>query len=305
MEISIVIVQMAELFLMIGAGFLLTKTHFFGDGFMDGMNRFVLNVTMPCLIIASVQSSSSGSLPLRDILIVTILLVLVLPALAWLLVRVLPFHEHRSLWMFMIMYPNVGFMGFPLMKAIYGDGALLYTAIINMAFNVSLFTIGRTLMASTGEKKEPFRLKSLLNAGTVSSVAAVFLYVCRLTFPEWLLAPVGMFGDMTTPLAMMIIGSSLAAFPLKEVFGSWRMYLFVLLIDVLIPLLFIPVTGMLVQDEVVRGIGLIICAMPVANGAVLFARQYRQPELIASSAVCISTLLSIVTIPAVMLAAGL
>ena len=95
------------------------------------------------------------------------------------------------------------------------DIAVLYTAIVNMIFNVSLFIAGDAIMAE--RKGFSFDPKQLFTPGMVASVLAVFLYAFRIMFPEWILVPLNSFGDMTTPLAMLIIGATLAGYRLKDV----------------------------------------------------------------------------------------
>lgn len=303
MDIGIVITQMVELFIMLGAGFVLVRTKVLQEDFIAGLNAFVLNITMPLLIIGSVETEIPDSMPLTDVLLMTALLVFGLPFIAFVVLKVLPIKKARGLVQFIIMYPNIGFMGFPLMRAIYGDIAVLYTAIVNMIFNVSLFIAGDAIMAE--RKGFSFDPKQLFTPGMVASVLAVFLYAFRIMFPEWILVPLNSFGDMTTPLAMLIIGATLAGYRLKDVFGNVKIYLLVFFTGVIIPLLYIPIMKALIHDPMVCGIGIIIAAMPAANATVLFARKYHQPELLASSAVCVSTLLSIVTIPFVIMVAGL
>ena len=84
---------------------------------------------------------------------------------------------------------------------------------------------------------------------------------------------------------------------MKEVFLDFKVYLFVLIIDLVIPILFYPLIQIFINDAMIQGISLIILAMPVANGAVLFAKNYNQDEFLAAKTVFISTLMSIITIP--------
>lgn len=60
-----------------------------------------------------------------------------------------------------------------------------------------------------------------------------------------------------------------------------------------------------IQDSLTKGIAVIILSMPVANGAVMFAEQYGQPVVKAAQTVCLSTLLSVITIPVVMKICGM
>ena len=72
MDIGIVITQMVELFIMLGAGFVLVRTKVLQEDFIAGLNAFVLNITMPLLIIGSVETEIPDSMPLTDILLMTV-----------------------------------------------------------------------------------------------------------------------------------------------------------------------------------------------------------------------------------------
>ena len=199
--------------------------------------------------------------------------------------------------MFMMMFPNVGFMGFPLMQAIFGNESILSTAVINMGFNLSLFTLGVWVMSYDQKEKRKFHIKNLLSPGVIASLAALVIYVLNVSFPQVVSNPISLIGDMTTPLAMLIIGATLSQYKMKDVFLDLKVYLFVLIIDLVIPILFSPLIKMFINDVMIQGIALIILAMPVANGAVLFAKKYNQDEFLAAKTVFISTLMSIMTIP--------
>lgn len=296
MCIMLIVNQMIQLFIMIIIGYGMGKTSLFHSNFNQKLTQFVLNLVMPCMIVASVMSSNTTSLALFDILKATFILIILLPIVSNLCIRFLPI-SHKGLYMFMMMFPNVGFMGFPLMKAIFGNESLLSTAVINMGFNLSLFTLGAWVMNYDQKENTKFYIKDLLSPGVIASLAALLIYAMNISFPQVVSNPISLIGDMTTPLAMLIIGATLSQYKMKDVFLDFKVYLFALIIDFVIPILFYPLIHMIINDAMIQGITLIILAMPVANGAVLFAKNYNQNEFLAAKTVFISTLMSIITIP--------
>lgn len=66
MNVYLVINKILQLFMMIVLGFILGKMKDFDESFIDKMNRFVLNITMPCLIISSVSANKNG-IPYQDL----------------------------------------------------------------------------------------------------------------------------------------------------------------------------------------------------------------------------------------------
>lgn len=298
MDIMIVVNQMIQLFMMMGIGFIIGKTKLFEEHFNNQLTQFVLNVTMPCLILGSVMSSlNDAQLDIQNILISTFILIVILPIVTYICIKISPIQQHRNLYIFMMMYPNVGFMGFPLIQAIFGNEAILSTAIINMGFNLSLFTLGQYVMNYSEEKRPKFTLKKLLTPGIISSIGAIIIYLFKIQFPSSIVQPLSLIGNMTTPLAMIIIGITLSQYPIWTIICDYKVYLFTIFIDLVIPILFSPLFNLLISHSMIKGISLIILAMPVANGAVLFAKTYHQDEVLATKVVFISTILSIFTIP--------
>ncbi len=302
MDLMVIVNQLVQLFVIIGLGFGIGKTSLFSDGFGKNLTGFVLNITMPAMIIASVIDSKGDlQLEIFDILFATLILVVVLPIFAYFCSKAIPERENRSLYMFMIMYPNVGFMGFPLMMAIFGNESVLSTAIINMGFNMSLFSIGKMVMQGRNNCKNglTFDLRSLLSPGIIASVLAITIYALNIQIGETIAKPIASVGSMTTPLAMIIIGLTLSQYSWKSIFSDFRVYRFTILGNVIVPVIFYPVLNYFIKDPMILGISLIILAMPVANNAALFAKNYGADEFLAAKTVFITTILSIITIPIV------
>ena len=297
MDIMLVVNRMIQLFVMIGVGFVVARANLIQENFNQHLTKFVLNLTMPCMIISSVISSQSHQLALRDIMLSTILLVFILPLFAYLCIRLLSLKKHQGLYMFMMMYPNVGFIGFPLLQSIFGVESILSTAVINMGFNLSLFTLGIIVMTYGQNQRPNIDIKNLLSPGVISSLLAIFIYVLKIEMPQVIANPISLIGSMTTPLAMIIIGSTLSVYKLKDIFSDIKVYLFIIFIDIIVHIIFFPFISLLIHDTMIQGMTFIILAMPVANGAVLFAKTYNQDEFLAAKTVFISTMLAIVTIP--------
>ena len=289
MSVYLVINKILQLFMMIVLGFILGKMKDFDESFIDKMNRFVLNITMPCLIISSVSANKNG-IPYQDLFLSMIILIIILPIFAYLCLKISSLKD-KSLYLFMIIYPNVGFIGFPLLQSLFGKQSLLLTALINMPFNLSLFTLGMMIMSNN----KSFQISEDF------SVTSLQLYIFSISLPETLLQPIQLIGNMTTPLAMIIIGATLSKYPIKKILLDRKIYLFTIFFDLIIPMIFSPLVHFLIKDTMIQAMTMIILGMPVANGAVLFAKRYQQNEFLAAKTVFLSTLLSIITIPVVAL----
>ena len=141
------------------------------------------------------------------------------------------------------------------------------------------------------------KIKNLLSPGVIASIIALIIYFAHIQLPDVIASTVSMIGDITTPVAMLIIGSTLATIPLKEVFMELKIYPYTLIKQILVPVIVYPILKLFIADPLVLGVTLIMISMPVGNSAVLFATEYDGDVSLAAKAVFMTTLLSIITIP--------
>lgn len=304
MDITVLTNQLIQLFLIMGFGYLLYKVGVMDADFNKKLTNFVLKATMPCMIIASVFEVSED----RDYnkIFVTfaaaIAMYALLPIVGMLIAKIIRCKpENTGLYVFMTVYTNASFMGFPVIESVLGPKALFYGAIFCMIFNITCFSMGVTEINYPESAENKKSLKEIfLHPGVWSAIVAVIIYFIHPTIPRFITGPVSSVGKLTSALAMILMGASLAKIPVKQIFSEVRPYVFILIRQVAIPLLAWPVLSMLIADPVILGVTMIILAMPTANMAVMFAIEYDRNETLAAKNVFLSTLLSIVLLPLVL-----
>lgn len=300
MSMMVAVNQMIILFLVIGLGYFLNKINILDKDLNWELTRILLDVTTPALILSSVMGSkiNSSLSEVMGVFIIAAAVYTVLPIISFLLVKIMriPIRQ-QGLHIFMTVFSNIGFMGFPVMKAIFGDGAIFYTAIFNMIFNVLVFTLGIVMMNYKNENKIKMELNQILSPGIAASIIAILIYAFKIQVPDVLAETFTMVGNITTPVAMLIIGSTLAAIEVKNLFNDFRVYPYTLIRQFVIPIALFPVLKIFITNKMILGITLIMIAMPVANTAVLFATKYNQDVELAAKNVFITTLVSVVSIP--------
>ena len=272
-------------------------------------SALVIQICCPLMIIYNALEDESvfTLTELAAILAVCAVVYLVLLVTGELLPRLLrapkekyPFYTMLSL------FGNVGFIGLPVGLSILGSSSMLYIVIFNMMYSVFFYTYGLVTMSRAVGQKIPFRLKSLVNAGTVSCVIALGIYLFRAVHPFAAPALVtdalGYVSCTTTFLAMLVLGVNLATAPLKAVLGNLRMYGFVLLRFLALPCLLAAVLSRLLPGEpmLVSSMAL-MAAMPAGNMSVMLASNYNAETDTLTSGIVLSTLLCTVMIPVVSL----
>lgn len=300
MDIGILANQLVQLFLIICMGYLLYKVKIFNTEVNGKLTKLLLNVSMPALILSSVLEQTER-LPSNEVMTVfaaALAMYLILPFISILLVKVMRTPKsQQGLYMFMNTFSNVGFMGFPVISALYGAVAVFYTAIINVIFNLSVFTYGVIMVNYSGGEKTALNAKKLLSPGILGAAAALLIYVFNIHFPPPIESFVETLGGLTTPLAMLMIGSALATINIKSVFNDVRVYVFSVIKQLVIPVGLFYIVQLFIKNEFILGIIFIMLLMPVANTAVLFATEYGRDEALAAKTVFITTAMSLVTIP--------
>ena len=195
----------------------------------------------------------------------------------------------------MTIFSNIGFMGYPVIQSIFGDEALFLASICNLVFNLVCYSYGVYLISGSG--KLSFDFKQLINPGIIFSIIAVIIYLTKYQMPQIIGETSDLIGSITTPLAMMIIGSSLAEIPIKEVLNDIRIYPYTIIKQILMPILFWWVLKFIIQDPVILGVLVILIAMPVGSIAIMFCNQFEGNTTLASKSIFITTLASVFTIP--------
>lgn len=300
MNIQVIINQMVELFLLLGLGYFLYRIHIIDDDFNKKLTNFILMVTTPFMVLNAVLTTTTykSISTVLFVLLIAVIMYAIFPFVGLLIAKVLRTpHNQMGLYIFMTVFSNIGFVGYPVVRSIFGNGAIFYTSLFCMIFNIAVFTLGMYLINIGSANKASIEWKNLITPGVIASFIALIFYFFHVHFPPVLTSTIGTIGNLTTPLAMIVIGVTLAQIPVKEVFNELRVYPYTLLKQVLFPILAYPVLSYFIADKLILGVSLVMVAMPVGSSAVLFTNQYGGDSGLAAKTIFMTTLFSIITIP--------
>ena len=294
--------QMVVLFIYMLLGYYGSKKGVLDAKAGKALSWIVINIANPALLLNS-AIGSDGKASGKELISTAVIAVLMFAALlilAWASPIVFRASEdEKGIYKLMTTFNNIGFMGFPVIAAVYGNEALLYAAIFTLPFNVLIYTYGIAMVRGKNTEREGFQWKQICNIGVVSCLIAVVLYLSSVQVPGFVRTAVGGLSGLTGPLSMMVIGISLSSISLRELFLDKK-----LLSYAAVKLLVIPVIGTLIikqfiSDELLTAVCMIMLATPVASMAVMLAGQYDRNIELASKGVAITTILSVITIPIV------
>ena len=285
-------------------GFALKKAKLLPDGASNALAVLLLYVAQPFLMVSSLLNKTFTTSLLPDfaaVALFAVVLQLMLYFLSKLFFVKVKEEPTRRICVASSYLGNVGFMGIPVMKALFpsDDTIILYTVIFNIVFNAMTWTLA--VYAITGDKSKIKPVKILLNPPTIATVLALPFFFCNVSVPDNVLATIGYLGDMTLPLSMVILGIRLADIKFTRLFTGAPVYGVALVKLVVSPLAALGVmllVRLLIPIETTVIVALfIIFAMPSASSALNFAEMYGGDCDTAAKATLTNTLFCVLTIP--------
>ena len=284
MDIMVVFQTMLKLFLLLILGFVLFKCHIFDEYTNKKISALIVNVASPMLIISSIAGVEGSNKSIVFLMIgAGILMYIGFIILGKIINRIFPFPKKDwPVYECMVVFANTGFMGYPVLLDVFGQEAVFYASLIHMAFNFFVYTYAIMCLTKGDDSEFKLNFKQLLTPGIILIFVGIFIYLFDIQLPSVLMDTINSVGSLTAPLSMMMIGSSLAVYPIKDSFTDWRSYVFAF-----VRLMIVPFVTMITN------------AMPVGSMVLMLATQYNANVKIVTRNIVVSTLLSVITIPIV------
>jgi len=295
--------QVAVIFVFMLLGLLAAKRRWINDDTVTGMTNILLNIVVPCVIIMAFQHPFSTD-RLRDLGVVAIFDMLAFPAsigIAYAIFRRGAADQRRSL-RFGAVYSNAMFIGFPLVQALTGADGLFFAVVYVLAFNIYAWTHGFAMFPGDGTSA----FRRLITSPAIWAIGVgLALFIGRIQLPGIVNQGLGLLGDMTAPLSMIIVGAGLAKVKWSGLLRDRWLWAGVAVRNCLIPLLAVLALWFVPLSTTARLATLIPMACPTAAFLVLFTVRGKCDSTFPSSLVALSTVMSIVTVPAVVALAGM
>ena len=302
MNIASGVYELLMLYIIIFIGYVLRKKGIFTEGVIKGVNSMVFMAVWPAMIIMTTQKEY-GQAQLAGFLF-TFVFALVFLAAAALIVhwfarnRLAP--ERSSVFTLLVTMPNAGFVGYPIIEAVYGAEGVIYLSAFLMAFNMVLWTIGVIIFG--GGKKNFF--KDLMNPGFIASVVGLLLFIFRIQLPRPLLSAVQRMGNMVTPLSMLLLGARLDGLRREDI-RCGLTWLAAGLKLLAVPLIAFVILKLMGVRGVLPGVIVLSLCMPSASAAQIFSEKFQKDVALSTKGITLSMLVCFAVIPLFMFLANL
>ncbi|GAU77083.1 AEC family transporter [Fusibacter sp. 3D3] len=298
MSYSKIISEILILIIYVIIGFYAKKRNFFTDAGIQDISKIVVNIAMPLLVISAINIEYKVAY-VHNMIAIALCSFLYLSSVSLFSAKLAPYitkkTDHAKSIRYAMTFGNTVFLGYPMSYALFGELGMLYTSVYVAMQNIFQWTVGVHIF-----KQEKFELKSLkrlLNPGLIAICLGMAMFFLGIKTPAYLQRVIKGVGAISVPLALMVIGATLAEYELKEILRDREAQVVSIIKSVVFPTLFLTVLLFIPIAPMLKAILIIQTAAPVQASAALFAKNFGGESGIVAKCVAITTLLCTLTIP--------
>lgn len=294
----------ASIFLLIGVGMALTHAGWLDEAGAKLVARLTVDVGMFSLVISNMLTEFTRERLLASAggIAASYLSMGLTVALGLIVARLLKIEgNRRGVFTCMFAFSNSVFIGVPVSVGLFGDGAMPYALLYYVA-NTSLFwSVGCFLMARDGGRRGKIEIRKLFPMPFVAFLLSVALILMGWTLPAFAMRAAKYLGALVTPLSLIYTGYVIMRM-IKRGSLKWHGGYAAMLIGrfVLSPALLLLAVIVTPVDAFTRNVLLIQAAMPVMTQTTIAAGDRGADVEYAAGGLLLSTLLSLLLIPAYM-----
>ena len=299
------LIAVAILLLTATPGYIFIKKRMISRECIPGLSKILLYVCQSSLVIYTFASTPFSVDMLKNLgifMIATVLIHAVMLIGACLILRKKFSSVSARISTIATTFANSAFFGIPIIEAVMGEGAselIIYTTVYAMVMNLLGWTAGSAIISKS--RKYISVKKLFINPYMISVIVALPLFIFSLSLPAQLENMLMILGKSTTPVSMLIIGMRLATSDVREVFGNVKIYATALVKLAVMPLLAFAVIYFFPLPPEAKQTFYIICSCPTASIVLNFSEIIGEGQKEAAASVLLSTILSIATLPLMML----
>jgi predicted permease len=304
-NMQLVALKVLMLFILLAIGAVTRLTGLIKEEGARSICSLIIYIVTPANII------SAFSTPFREDLLHGLLFSFLLAFIIFFLMSVISrlFIREKDpmkapvLW-FASAYPNAGYMGVPLQRAVLGDIGVFYCAAYIAVFHMFVWSYGVAILShkrKTGasSRQDILRIlkKCLLSPPLIAVVAGLVIFLFNIELPEVVSSPLKELATMATPLPMLITGYYLAGGKLALILKNKWILVATALKMLVSPLLAMGACLVFAVSHDASISCMIACAASSASMTTMLAAEYKRDSELAACMVTLTTLLAIVTMP--------
>ncbi|MEA4816653.1 MAG: AEC family transporter [Lachnospiraceae bacterium] len=296
---SIIINQVLIFATMLGVGLIAYRIKLIDDKTVDGVGKVVTRILLPFLVLSAVASGGGIDVILSQLpFFICILLAqteqIALGRLTGKLLKLKG--DTLNVHTVTMGFSNNGFIGYPLLLALFPEGGSLALAVYSLADGLSAWTVVPYILDTDENKKIEF--KRLLTPVTMGTLIGLILLILRVDTGNIIMQTIKSAGATSKYFALLYIGADIGRKSLKTIAKRP-----VILSTIPIKLVFMPLVVYLsfkwlpfLTDIQVKMLT-VISMTPSLVAVSVLANEYRSDTEYASLTVLLTSIACLVTMP--------
>jgi len=311
MALGIVIRQIGILALLVLIGLAASRARVISSESKDLLARVIFYITLPAMLLTNFSKLTITpellSSSLQALLLALFVLLFMLLA-GWLTSTMARLNGGpAAIFRLHSMLGNVIYLGLPLISSQFGQEGLLYGSIFILVSNILMWTLGVAVITPGKAFSLRGNIWKILNINTVAIIIGFVLFLLSIKLPPFILDSVGSLGNTTTYLSMIYIGAMLYYADGRKLLRNRNVYLLSLNRLLVVPIIIIGIFALfnyffpLLLKKEVLSVMVMQAAMPCMVNVVIMVNILGENDDTATANVFVSTVLSIITIPLILL----
>jgi predicted permease len=312
METTIIISQIFILAVVVVIGAIAAKFKVLTPETKDMLSKVIFNISLPLMLFTNFLKLDASPRLLTNsfiVLAVSGFVIFFMLLMGWFTTRIFKIKGgEAAVFRTHSMFGNTIFLGFPLITALFGVEGLLYATMFQLVSNIIMWTVGVVVLTHGNGTSWKKSFLKVLNPNTIATLTGLTFFLLSIKLPALLVKPLSELGAANTWLSMLYIGAMMVFADVRGLLGKKSLYIISINRLVLVPSLLIALFVLIAAvagaapDKLVSSVIILEASMPCMASVVIMARELGADDHLAVGNVFVSTLLSIITLPLVLIA---
>ena len=312
MESRIIISQIFILAVVVLIGAVAAKYKVLTYESKDLLSKVIYNISLPLMLFTNfLKLDATPRLLANSIVVLSVagFVILFLLLIGWITTKLFKIKgREAAVFKAHSMFGNTIFLGFPLIYALYGSEGLLYASMFQLVSTLIMWTIGVIVLTYGDGSSWKKSFMKVVNPNTIATLSGLCFFLLSIKLPRLIVTPLSEVGSANTWLSMLYIGAMLAFSNVGGLLRKKSLYIISFNRLVFVPAILVSLFALAAAvlgtapDKLVSSVIILEASMPCMASVVIMAKELGADDHLAVGNVFISTILSIVTLPFVLMA---
>jgi len=276
------------------------------------LSKVIFNISLPLMLFTNFLTLDATPRLLANsfvVLSVAGFVILFLLLIGWITTKLFNIRgREAAVFKAHSMFGNTIFLGFPLIFALYGSEGLLYASMFQLVSTIIMWTIGVVVLTYGNGTSWKKSFMKAVNPNTIATLSGLTFFLLSIKLPKLVVTPLSELGSANTWLSMLYIGAMLAFSNVGGLLRKKSLYIISFNRLVFVPAILVSLFSLAAAimgtgpDKLVSSVIILEASMPCMASVVIMAKELGADDHLAVGNVFVSTILSIVTLPFVLMA---